>query len=152
MGRQRGFTVIELMVVVAILGILATLAIPTYQDYATRSRVSEILQIAARDKTAIAEYYLTRGVMPASAEQAGLDLHGSAQLSQYIERAAYQPGNDHEASLAYYVSDQLTGDSGGKTVVLTAQALMSDDMAQGILWRCGGSLPAKLLPASCRDE
>ncbi|MGZ5033842.1 MAG: pilin, partial [Usitatibacter sp.] len=61
---QQGFTLIELMIVVAIIGILAAIAIPAYQDYTVRAKVTELINAAGVCKTSIAEYYQTKGVMP----------------------------------------------------------------------------------------
>jgi type IV pilus assembly protein PilA len=68
---QQGFTLIELMIVVAIIGILAAVAIPAYQDYTTRARASELINIAAGPKTAVSEYYISQGSLPNSAPFSG---------------------------------------------------------------------------------
>ena len=72
MKKQQGFTLIELMIVVAIIGILAAIAIPAYQDYTIRAQVSEGLNLAAGAKSAITEYFQDRGVLPANNADAGI--------------------------------------------------------------------------------
>ncbi|WP_370233764.1 pilin [Alloalcanivorax venustensis] len=68
---QKGFTLIELMIVVAIIGILAAVALPAYQDYTTRAKVSECVGMISACKTAVTEYYSSQGEMPTSASLAG---------------------------------------------------------------------------------
>ena len=68
---QKGFTLIELMIVVAIIGILAAIAIPAYQDYTVRSKVTELINGAGVCKTTVAEYYQSKGALPANETQAG---------------------------------------------------------------------------------
>ncbi len=70
--KQQGFTLIELMIVVTIIGTLAALAIPAYQDYTIRAQVGEGLTLSAGAKTAVSEYYMDRGAWPTKNKDAGL--------------------------------------------------------------------------------
>jgi type IV pilus assembly protein PilA len=78
---QQGFTLIELMIVVAIIGILAAIAIPAYQDYTIRSKVTEMINAAGVCKTSVAEYYQSLGKMPIDAKTAGCSDIGTANTS-----------------------------------------------------------------------
>ena len=73
MKKQQGFTLIELMIVVAIIGILAAIAIPAYQDYTIRAQVSEGINLASGAKAAIAEYFMDKGALPLNNAEAGLE-------------------------------------------------------------------------------
>src|SRR5262245_49575418 len=81
---QKGFTLIELMIVVAIIGILAAIAIPAYQDYTIRAQVSEGLNLAAAAKAAIAETYLNRGTAPATRTAAGMSANAVDTQGKYV--------------------------------------------------------------------
>ena len=81
---QKGFTLIELMIVVAIIGILAAIAIPAYQDYTIRAQVSEGLTLAAAAKAAVAETYLNTGTAPANRMQAGMSNNATDTYGKYV--------------------------------------------------------------------
>ena len=81
---QKGFTLIELMIVVAIIGILAAIAIPAYQDYTIRAQVSEGMNLAAAAKAAVAETFLNRGVAPATRTAAGMSPNGTDTSGKYV--------------------------------------------------------------------
>ncbi|HGH6535105.1 TPA: pilin, partial [Neisseria meningitidis] len=69
---QKGFTLIELMIVIAIVGILAAVALPAYQDYTARAQVSEAILLAEGQKSAVTEYYLNHGIWPSNNSSAGV--------------------------------------------------------------------------------
>jgi type IV pilus assembly protein PilA len=81
---QQGFTLIELMIVVAIIGILAAIAIPAYQDYTIRSQVSEGLTLAAQAKTAVAESFSQNGSAPATRAAAGMSANAVDTSGNYV--------------------------------------------------------------------
>ena len=81
---QKGFTLIELMIVVAIIGILAAIAIPAYQDYTIRAQVSEGMVLASAAKAAVAETYLNTGVAPANREEAGMSGDATDTFGKYV--------------------------------------------------------------------
>ena len=139
--EQQGFTLIELMIVVAIIGILAALAIPMYLDYTTRSQIAEGLNVAGGAKVAVTEYYQDRGVFPTNNAEAGLDAAGNitgkyvASVSVNGAVITIQYGNDAHPFIT------------GQTVTLTAT-----DNLGSVGWACasGGVIQAKHLPSACR--
>jgi type IV pilus assembly protein PilA len=89
--NHKGFTLIELMIVVAIIGILAAIAIPQYQNYVARAQVAEAFSLASGAKTAVAEHYMTTGSFPDDNEAAGL---ASAITGKYVESVVVYPNSD----------------------------------------------------------
>jgi type IV pilus assembly protein PilA len=138
MKMQQGFTLIELMIVVAIIGILAAVAIPAYQDYTVRAQVTEGLSLASAAKTAVAEYYASRGDMPDNNASAGI-------------------ANMESISGNHVDSVEITT-SGLITVLFSAKAISGDSLELTptandgrVTWDCaGGDLEAKYRPSSCR--
>ncbi len=140
-NTQQGFTLIELMIVVAIIGILAAVAIPAYQDYTVRAKVSEVMVIASKDKSSVSEYYISQGALPASATAAGINV--SAAQSKYLTADTTYKAATGE--LTYTLGNLGTAAAKG-TIIFTPTA-----SADGVSWSCtGGTFPAKYRPANCR--
>ncbi|MEX2474374.1 pilin [Marinobacter sp.] len=140
---QKGFTLIELMIVVAIIGILAAVAIPAYQDYTTRAKVSEILTIASAARTTVAEYYISTGGYPATTTAAGIST--DADQSEYIKGIAFSTSTG--GALLEYT---LTAFGGTATEDKTMEYLVTGSPS-GVKVDCtGGDLEAKYRPANCR--
>ena len=135
---QQGFTLIELMIVVAIIGILAAVAIPAYQDYTVRAKVTEGLSLASAGKTAVSEYFSTNGVLPTDNTLAGMAPAASISGNHVQEVRVGALG---------VIAVLFTGNPiGGSTIFLTPTTA-----AGGIAWNCtGGSLEGKYRPSSCR--
>jgi type IV pilus assembly protein PilA len=142
MKKQQGFTLIELMIVVAIIGILAAIAIPAYQDYTIRSKVSEVLVLASAARTSVAEYYISTGHMPVSTSAAGINTN--AAQSQFVSNIAF--ATSAGGSELTYTLQNLGGTANATTLIY--QVTGSTD---GVKVDCtGGTLPPKYRPANCR--
>jgi len=136
---QKGFTLIELMIVVAIIGILAAVALPAYQDYTTRAKVSEVILAASSARTAVAEAAQTLGEMPQAASIAF-----DSQASKYVSSVSYTRST---ASVGV-VTAVATGDTRISADTITLSGTIA---ANGqVDWVCGGTIQAKYRPASCR--
>ncbi len=144
---QKGFTLIELMIVVAILGILAAIAIPAYQDYTIRSQVSEGLNLAAGAKTAVAEFYTNTGRLPASNVSAGLATATSI-TGNYVSQVNAANG---VITITYSSTSPQRANQAINNSTLAVSAVTSGG---SIRWRCkipsGSSMKVKYVPSECR--
>jgi len=145
-SMQKGFTLIELMIVVAIIGILAAVALPAYQDYTVRAKVSEVILAASAPRTTIAEFYATQNHMPLNATSAAIDTTGS----KYVASSAYNYVDGDHATIVV-TAQNVGGSTPSGTVQLTA---VGTPATGKVGWTCTtgatGGMDAKYLPASCK--
>ena len=135
-SMQKGFTLIELMIVVAIIGILAAVALPAYQDYTVRAKVTEVMLAASGGKSAVSEFYQVNGVLPASGS-----LVLASQVSTYVSGVVQ--ANGVVTATAKGITQIAAGSD---TITLTPVA----DSSGVLSWTCGGLIDAKYRPSSCK--
>jgi len=133
-SMQQGFTLIELMIVVAIIGILAAVALPAYQDYTVRAKVSEVILAASAAKVNVAEAAATLGgtTMPVSVAIESMS-------SKYVQSTTYASG-------------VITALAGGDAAITGSNITMTGTLASNgqVTWVCDGSILPKYRPSSCK--
>jgi type IV pilus assembly protein PilA len=145
---QQGFTLIELMIVVAIIGILAAIALPAYQDYAKRAKVSEVILAASQCRTAVTEVYQTATSAP-GANNWGCEVTTGAGPTQYVSSIK----TDDNGLVT--VASAVPGATGNITLTPYVDATntmkVSSDLGKQVYkWVCSGTVQANFRPGSCR--
>jgi type IV pilus assembly protein PilA len=149
---QQGFTLIELMIVVAIIGILAAVAIPAYQDYTQRAQVAEAFTMTAGAKTAIAEYAQSNGAYPNTTALGDLDLDGTPAIDgNYASATVDTSGN---INITMKAAGVVGADIADGTITLAPPTLAG--MTGAFKWECtssgGNKIEQKFLPKSCTSS
>lgn len=144
--KSQGFTLIELMIAVAILGLLVSLSVPVYQDYTARTKLSEVIQLSKTDRTLAAAYFSETSTLPA--DLASLGIETSSTRSVYLVgdvTATVDTPND-SFSIIYPV-----GNLGGSSVPGTLIWKGSTSGGAAMEWDCtGGTLATRYRPPACR--
>ncbi|CWS20907.1 pilin [Neisseria meningitidis] len=161
---QKGFTLIELMIVIAIVGILAAVALPAYQDYTARAQVSEAILLAEGQKSAVTEYYLNHGIWPGDNSSAGVATSSEIK-GKYVEKVEVAKGVITATMLSTGVNKEIQGkklslwakrQAGsvkwfcGQPVTRTGKAT-ADDAVKADTAANDKKIDTKHLPSTCRD-
>ncbi|WP_050888247.1 pilin [Neisseria meningitidis] len=159
---QKGFTLIELMIVIAIVGILAAVALPAYQDYTARAQVSEAILLAEGQKSAVTEYYLNHGKWPDGNSNAGV-ASSSTIKGKYVEKVEVAKGVITATMLSSGVNKEIQGKKlslwakrqDGSVKWFCGQPVKRDnasaDAVKADTAANGKQIDTKHLPSTCRD-
>ncbi|HGG9719628.1 TPA: pilin [Neisseria meningitidis] len=159
---QKGFTLIELMIVIAIVGILAAVALPAYQDYTARAQVSEAILLAEGQKSAVTEYYLNHGIWPKNNTSAGVASSATDIKGKYVKSVEVKNG---------VVTAEMKSSGVNKEIQGKKLSLWAKRQDGSVKWFCGqpvtrtaadsddvaaangtnGKINTKHLPSTCRD-
>lgn len=136
--NMQGFTLIELMIVVAIIAILAAIALPAYSDYTKKAKVSEVITAASASRTAISEFVASNNRLPTSGEY-----EPQSVATQYVSGITWD--GDTVTATAAGIADDVNGDN----ITLTPDDAQA---ANGVIgrWTCGGSIEPQFRPGSCQ--
>ncbi|WP_127404607.1 pilin [Neisseria meningitidis] len=160
---QKGFTLIELMIVIAIVGILAAVALPAYQDYTARAQVSEAILLAEGQKSAVTEYYLNHGIWPADNSDAGV-ASSSEIKGKYVKEVTVANGVVTATMLSSGVNNEIKGknlslwakrqDGSVKWFCGQPVARAANNTADDAVAAADGNdkIDTKHLPSTCRDD
>ncbi|HEZ8135148.1 TPA: pilin, partial [Neisseria gonorrhoeae] len=158
---QKGFTLIELMIVIAIVGILAAVALPAYQDYTARAQVSEAILLAEGQKSAVTEYYLNNGEWPKDNASAGVASTPTDIKGKYVQKVEVNNG---------VVTAQMNPSGVNKEIQGKKLSLWAKRENGSVKWFCGqpvtrndakaddvkadaaNAIETKHLPSTCRDK
>lgn len=143
---QKGFTLIELMIVVAIIGILAAIALPAYQDYVARSQLSEAMTLASGQKAAVAETWSNNGVAPTTNKEAGI-AEPSKITGKYVEKVEVKANGVITATMK---SAGVSQGVKGETLTLTPTFPANAADGGAVAWKCESSADNKYVPTACR--
>nr|WP_101120305.1 pilin [Neisseria meningitidis] len=158
---QKGFTLIELMIVIAIVGILAAVALPAYQDYTARAQVSEAILLAEGQKSAVTEYYLNHGKWPGGNSDAGV-ASASDIKGKYVEKVEVANGVITATMASSNVNNEIKGKKlslwakrqAGSVKWFCGQPVTRNDTATDVAAANGNTadnINTKHLPSTCRD-
>ncbi|MEE7724354.1 pilin [Neisseria meningitidis] len=158
---QKGFTLIELMIVIAIVGILAAVALPAYQDYTARAQVSEAILLAEGQKSAVTEYYLNHGIWPANNNSAGV-ASSSTIKGKYVAGVKVEKGVITATMASSNVNNEIKGKKlslwakrqNGSVKWFCGQPVARDApnaSADAVNKVTGNEIDTKHLPSTCRD-
>jgi type IV pilus assembly protein PilA len=143
-SSQQGFTLIELMIVIAIIGILAAIALPAYQDYTVRAKMSEPIAALSEAKSSVTEYYSANNALPVSQATSGVKVTRSGK---YLATVVYTSSGGNPL-LTALVRDNIVPNNSAPVIVLSG----TTDTDGTVNWVCkpGTGMLAKYLPSTCR--
>ncbi|WP_395377268.1 pilin [Marinicella sp. W31] len=145
--NQKGFTLIELMIVIAIIAILMSYAIPAYRDYTVRAKAGECSSVAAAAKQAVSETYISEGVFPTTNTEAGLAAAADI-IGTNVDSVTVIGGGAIECAYGAGSDGDLDPTLSGNTTTFTPNAASAT--AGSVTWVCTSTLDDRFLPSDCR--